>query len=742
MKDYHNEMGLCTLFREACQRIESEEGEASVLQLLNETYQKFVKEGEAADYELPESDGEAFRHAAGCLENTFLSEKSVSALRSGLEAAREKRQQLLSHTDPGNPFPSMEDIDEYLTAYYKLLVSVFSHIKEIQESGLLKQSFLQYVLNVDICFSEDGSFSYLYAPAALDGLKHIYDGLKNYRRLAGSIRSGELKRSYREIFISKVLRLFRWKIANGRELLQAAIPAYIPDTEKERGSRRWTLNIPVRNIEDFSSFEGIGELRLLDKVIYELEKRTAGQGEEKRSFIVTLLGDINEEPMKLLCRMLAYLIKKDKRFIEARDISVCFEIYTCNDERIERKKYEFLIGEEGDNSVSCHFNPYQKELLNKKDLGGILADSDIVFLLDMCHLYNDPQVDELADKNLFWQRVASDTYLKNYDRSHGGENMVRRGCFKALVQILYGASYSGRIGRIEKEINTTLLKYLSALGDRETKKSIYVYVSDVEALGEFYRDDKHFIRVERYNEKEIAILRMSGYKDEGLPLKHTEERIIVFTLWQLTKHVAIRDYRGMLEFLGLDAQQPEQLCMLKDILVGVDYAAWPERLNLYYQLPKTEETPEGLEEKVKEYLEEVVLPFFQVHENDMYYEYFLKSIGAFLYSDAKDVNDMLFLHLFMNQHGLLKKAVIASRREDLEDYRPDKCKYSQKKFYEDMMRDYDTSSANFGFKYSRLSKMERDGRLLRGDMFENIKKACEWNHYENSYLYENCDAML
>ena len=58
------------------------------------------------------------------------------------------------------------------------------------------------------------------------------------------------------------------------------------------------------------------------------------------------------------------------------------------------------------------------------------------------------------------------------------------------------------------------------------------------------------------------------------------------------------------------------------------------------------------------------------------------------------------------------------------------------------MKDYDTSSEMFSFKYSKLEDIQREGNLKREEIFQNIMEVCEQNQYGNSYLYDNCRKML
>lgn len=169
------------------------------------------------------------------------------------------------------------------------------------------------------------------------------------------------------------------------------------------------------------------------------------------------------------------------------------------------------------------------------------------------------------------------------------EKMIRKSNFTDLIQMLYVFSYTGETGKLYKRLNRTILNHLWKRGSAQYKdgRSIYVYISDLDAFrAENYEnyDERKLIRIERYNEKEIAILRMSDYEDKPLPVgRPDEERMIVFTLWQLIKHTAARNIREFLQFF--DFEDDKDILILRNTMVGVDYSEWPEILEFYYELP-------------------------------------------------------------------------------------------------------------------------------------------------------------
>lgn len=743
--DFH-EMGLCILIRNACMVCEqdsecgSEDIQPSIqkesdysVRILNQVYNR--KGEDSGEYyhlafleqsiQIPSN--ECLASVKEMLKEAFLTEKEQKQLEERIEHVIAERKVLLSTVDEKHPFPVYEAVVSYLDVYYQLLKGCFHMRESIKKSGLLKEGFLEQILNLDY---GDG-YASLYAPPVLLGLRNLYDSLAGYREVIRQTESRLLYPYYREVFISKTLRLFRWYTVREGKVYHAAIPSYCG---KWHDDVRWKLQIPVRSIEDYSSYEGIGEMRLLDKVLYELDRRGTDVPKELN---ISIIGDIGPEPMQDLCDTLDQMC-----FGGSRLSKINIRVYSKNTKHVEEaeRRYE-------NHGVSCQFYCYNGQLKNPLEIHDIIKDNDICFILDCCDIYTEFEIKPLEDTGIFWQRIATDGYDRNYSRIGGAENLCRRGNLADLFNVLTAFAWKGTAGTLHKDENTNLMDYIENECEKynerkgEPFKSIYIYVSDVGAFRDFYSNSNRFVRIERYREKEIAIIRFSGFMEKNLEQNNKSlQKIIVFNAWQMVKHVSIRHWKELVTFAGLE----ERLPLLRNVLVGIHYENWPFELKFSYFIP--EEYRDKISEKeLNHWLEEVILPFFRKGSSNIYNAYFIRSMGSFLYSDAKSLDDMLFLHLFMNQHDrLLSTRLLEGNDQELSELIRMDGKYSQKRFYGDVMKDYDTSSERFALKYAKLDRIESEseGELERRTLFENIKKACEENRYSDSYLYYNCKKML
>lgn len=743
--DFH-EMGLCILIRNACMVCEQdlecrfEDIQPSVhkesndaVRILNQVYNR---EGEDSgehyhlaffenSFQIPSN--ECLTSAKKMLEEVFLTEEEQKQLKKRIEHVTAERKNLLSTVDSKHPFPVYEAVVSYLDVYYRLLKACFCMRESIKKSGLLEKGFLEQILNLDY----ENEYASLYAPPVLLGLRNLYDSLSGYREVIRQTESRLLYPYYREVFISKALRLFRWYTVREGKVYHAAIPSYCGKWHEDV---RWKLQIPVRPIETYSSYEGIGEMRLLDKVLYELDRR----GEEvPKELNISIIGDIGPEPMQDLCNTLNRMC-----FDSSRLSKIHIRVYSRNTEHVEEAERSYANG-----GVFCQFYCYNGQLKNPLEVKRIIKDNDICFILDCCDIYTEFEVKPLADTETFWQRIATDDYDRNYSRIGGARDLCRRGNLADLFNVLTAFAWKGKAGTLHKNENDNLMTYIENecrnYNERvgESTKSVYIYVSDVGAFRDFYSSSNRFVRVERYREKEIAIIRFSGFTEIDLKQNNeSSQKIIVFNAWQMVKHVSIRHWKELMAFKCLE----ERLPLLRNVLVGIHYENWPSELKFSYFIPEEYRNKISGEE-LKNWLEGVVLPFFRKGSRNIYNAYFIRSMGSFLYSDAKSLDDMLFLHVFMNQHDKLHSTkLLEGNDEQLSKLIRMEGKYSQKRFYGDVMEDYDTSSERFALKYAKLDRIESEseGKLERRTIFENIKKACEENRYNESYLYYNCLKML
>lgn len=725
------EAGICKLIRKVCSdaKKKRQQGvqEVDVAALFDVYIKEHFEQSLKADLWTRPQHSTVFRDASEQIDAFLLEIEVREHLKRLLEEVQMAHDEFVQSFKPDTWFPNKKSARSYLDKYSELLQQLFLLARAFEDFGEPGNRFLLDILNVDITFEKETMYASLCCPAAVDAILHIYDCIEKY--VITNIQAdkekdkGLLESNYQAVIISRALRKFRWILSNGSELFQAAVPAALPlyetenDSDKER--RIWSLDIPVRRLRDYNSYEGIGELRLFDKIIYELDQR---KDSVKDEFCILIVGDILKKPLEVLCKTVEYWLTSQKNAENVPRIHIT--ILTRNKWEKENKFQEHNIKITG--HIRYSWKLYDNQLIHGRMLDELIDQNDWMFILDSCDLYNGIYA-EGRDVSEVRRQAANGNYTVAEQQ-----------------QMLYALAMTGCFGTFTKESNHTFIKYLGErLKNAASKmKTAYVYVSDLDSIDGLAFCDEHFIRMEHYNDKDFLIVRMPGRKELSLP-EQVARRIIVLNLWQVIKHCTVRNIDCFMKYFKLK-DIPMAINTFRNTLIGIEYGQWNEQLNFYYYLPENFNIPDrqSYESSLEKWIKVGIMPYFKAQPGNMFYDYFVKAFSSFLYSDAKSVDDMLFLHLFVNKHDVFEKVAFMGEDKKLPLYQSKACKYSQKQFYAEVMEDYDTSSEMFMYKYRKLDLMERADVDLRKTIFQKVKDACERNGYGNSYLKINCEKMI
>ena len=178
-------------------------------------------------------------------------------------------------------------------------------------------------------------------PMVLHAMNLVYDKLDKFLLLKTDEGKEMENCLYHEIFLAKLHQMFRFYLVqeenqemevvqadrraeNNREsLCQAALPA----SRKEYDHS--ALGVPVRNLSTYNSFQGIGELRLADKILYEAERRcTVGEDGKRSIYRITVFGDVRETAMKELFEYIEKQIRLKPEYTGIRKMEIQCSVYT------------------------------------------------------------------------------------------------------------------------------------------------------------------------------------------------------------------------------------------------------------------------------------------------------------------------------------------------------------------------------------------------------------------------------
>lgn len=660
---------------------------------------------------------EKIKEVLGRLQSGFVDSGVTDKLQEDSNCLFSIRRQLLTRKSVFHL--KRAEIETYLSAYYELLLD-FALFYDAFDQKQDRDTIIGELLRLDAVYDEKNHMYQMefLSPIVLNKLQKVNDGIADFFEqitVGNAAESKWLQNIYKHIVLIKTQHDFRWYMSGAdQDLLHAAIAPYV-----DHLSNKLNFQVVARSLKHYNSYEGIGELRLGEKIIYEyglLRNRVESQ------FIVAIMGDLHVGPVE---ELYDYVDKKIEKL--GGMSSLKFNIYTKNE-----------WGEVKNPHIIYQGCP-EKVLLNKTELGQVIKTNNIVFVLDCVELYKSP-VPQTETYEFVKNRFATNSYFK-CSTGTGKTDVFYRNMLEELYEIITCEQCFKQFGRISKQANGPLLEFCeekqNAAGEEST---IYVYVSDMQAFDKIYHDDQYYIRTERYNQKEIGIIRYSSEKVTKLKVGNQKNKMLVFSIWQFIKNVAMNE-RDMLLF---DINKSTYAYMdLDHIYIGIDYKDWPNLLEVHYFCEEIQ-----FEKVAQRFIKEILLPVLNNHSGDMFLQYIRKAMYSFFFSAAKSVNDMLFAHLFLNKESLLGKVVRAEKndsdkvRENINiDY-----KFSSKRFYDMIMKNYDMSS-NMYVGQIRTSQIiqkneQRENRIKKDEIYQNVITACKNMSYEDTYLVKNCELEL
>lgn len=677
-----------------------------------------IKADRASDAKSSSSAEGKIKNILERLQNGFVDGEIADRLKGDSERFFSVRNQLLTRKSVFHL--KTAEIEEYLSKYYELLrdlVLFYDAFDQEQDRDV----FVGELLRLDAVYDEKNNIRQLnfWSPIVLNKLQKVNYGIDAFFKESiegNAAKSKWLQEIYKHIVLIKAQHDFRWYMPGGNQkLLHAAIAPYVDN--QQSGLR---FQVPVHKLDQYNSYEGIKELRLGEKILYEYElvKDKAGS-----QFRVALMGDLHAKPVE---ELYDYVNKKIEK--PDGDFSLVFNLYTKN----ELKEFD------ASRTIIYQGSP-SETLINRNKLGQVIDTNHVVFILDCVELYKSFKTQK--ETHVFVKhRFAFKRYC---DCSTGIERADI--CDQNMLEELYGMMTCrqsfGQFGSISKVANNSLLEFCEEKQKAAGRKSaIYVYVSDMQAFDNIYHDDQYYIRTERYNQKEIGIIRYSSEKVTALAAGAQNNRMLVFNIWQFIKNIAI-DERNLL--LSDMDKSDDAYMALDQIYIGIDYKEWPSLLEVHYYCEE-----KRFENVAVRFIKEILLPVLNNRDGDMFNEYIRKAMYSFFFSSAKSVNDMLFAHLFMNKANLLGRVALAEENdaEKVTNNINIRYKFSSKRFYDMIMKNYDMSS-NMYVGQIRTAQIIRENerkenRIRKDKIYQNVITACKNLSYENTYLVKNCEMEL
>lgn len=632
-------------------------------------------------------------------------------------------------------FPDLKDIKKCTDLFYKSIKFFMSHESFLEMEK--KERVLYELLNIGSYYDGEKYKTTIYAPRSLLILPSIYKNLSLY--LKRTEQDEMLTKCNHSIFLAKLHQANRWYTLAVEKrklcLYHVALPAY--QTEQNTD-----MFLEMRNIKTYDSYEGVGELRLADKILYELEYRDKNQL-NIGNIRISIFGEVNYNPLLELIDYLNKAINIKYPYMKAK-YKLSFDIYTRKIDELEENKRI----SEYKNCVLKFYKKDEKQFSIRKKIDKLIDDSDIIFLLDNSGIYNAVTYKAFDDGGEYYKnlQMLPDQISIDEDR----EDFKIDKNFDELYNIAVTYGNFGKFGKIYKEAYDTLL---GAFEQRcSDEKVIYAYISDLDAFSQVYFNQEQYVRLEQYRDKEMGIIRFSKRK-ENLLKNSSSQKMIVFNLWQFVKHIAIHEKMNFEEYFIYPSYRSKIL--LDQILIGIDYSLWIEEVVFSYTLDSKIDINKAIYcERLEQFINNVIIPKFDSISEISYESYYRKIFISFLYGDAKNVEDLLFLHIYQWHKRILGKSKLRERykdeKQDLIDNKNVEFKFSTKRFYQIAMKRFDST---FNNEYDRLNAygtFRRESNMFFYDykkddikmILFNIKKACEAITYDRTILYRQCQEYL
>ena len=632
-------------------------------------------------------------------------------------------------------FPNLKDIKKCTDLFYKSIKFFMSHESFLEMEK--KERVLYELLNIGSYYDGEKYKTTIYAPRSLLILPSIYKNLSLY--LKRTEQDEMLTKCNHSIFLAKLHQANRWYTLAVEKrklcLYHVALPAY--QTEQNTD-----MFLEMRNIKTYDSYEGVGELRLADKILYELEYRDKNQL-DIGNIRISIFGEVNYNPLLELIDYLNKVINIKYPYMKAK-YKLSFDIYTRKIDELEENKRI----SEYKNCVLKFYKKDEKQFSIRKKIDKLIDDSDIIFLLDNSGIYNAVTYEAFDDGGEYYKNLQMLPDQISIDED--GEDFKIDKNFDELYNIAVTYGNFGKFGKIYKEAYDTLL---GAFEQRcSDEKVIYAYISDLDAFSQVYFNQEQYVRLEQYRDKEMGIIRFSKRK-ENLLKNSSSQKMIVFNLWQFVKHIAIHEKMNFEEYFIYPSYRSKIL--LDQILIGIDYSLWIEELVFSYTLDSKIDINKAIYcERLEQFINNVIIPKFDSISEISYESYYRKIFISFLYGDAKNVEDLLFLHIYQWHKKILGKSKLRERykdeKQDLIDNKNVEFKFSTKRFYQIAMKRFDST---FNNEYDRLNAygtLRRESNMFFYDykkddikmILFNIKKACEAITYDRTILYRQCQEYL
>lgn len=655
---------------------------------------------------------------------------------------------------------------EYLDAYSKLLIAIY--MCNVREKANPAARLLSEVFHFGCSYVENGrSYAQKFSPFVVSGLYLFAKNLENYKSCAEFVGLDDVQKNiFARILANNALfRLRRYNIF-------AVKGGYEIELVKPGNSE----NIcDIISPDESSSILDVRPIRLLEKIMMgydQWEKSDEGDEEFKIGVVGNIKGD--SEGIELRIKELAESLLKCLKVSPEKSISI---VWHCTPDSAQRK-YNY----KSPFKLRIKLEDYSKtKLLDTVDDGGIaltnfIMKNHLLFFIDCPQLYRDHEFSKQTTANYYRDYISdiNTCYSKDFERFDLGNNLYNTGLISSLLTNISGQSFDNdaEYGKLMHRVNMLIVNHIDRCVTYFARyKSAYILLSSDTAISDSDYNKYNVVREERYNSKSFDVINFVSNPSSNLcalpRATDTERHTVIVTLYQIIKNInrdLIEDNVILDKLYAANelSCSSETIRRMRGIYVVLDYHTVNRKIVTSISTVIDDKafgeqyvfTNEHMA-KISGLVKSITLPVFQASnaEQNEYLSLIKKYKASFytaLYSAARNVGDILYLHLLRDKYGVVVlEDINFSDIVILDEYRLKTCSDSSafelqpkhsidKRNYNEIMRICDRLKNSYDTQQYAIYVAKKTGGCTSPVIiFENILDSCKKLEYQDSYLYEN-----
>lgn len=694
--------------------------------------------------------------------------------------------------------------DDYLEAFYNLSTQgIFNPQNAVLTNCFFRKSnFLQDLIilfgepiennNNDSIHTMQRHYSYsLFDPFAYDSLQRIlYNIVVFHEELCNENSINDITNLKKELLLRRAERAFnRFFFYSGKTFRTAL--------------NRHDSLLYASPYEDLSSIEEIKPIRLFEKIVTYIQKNiktTANFGIKICIIGHTELSSDNKERelSDLLLSILNWFDRNKhiKQYFPNNKLNLCITNYInindcpisnfSSDKRIDLKY--FLNGNVGECVIKKI--DYKTEFcFNTNTLKTLIENNNIVFILDCPWLTTENyEIKKYSSLEYFCntlsQRDRRDIslnkknniqyYMKTSDYLESTKSTTFKDLDSQFNRLM--ASKTTNAGEIIRVFNDNLIRKIENIVKKYDvnieKKEVYIFSSETDGVNYSYTSTHPFTRQEKYEGKNITIIKFCNYQTEPLCLTKKQKVSFKIRLWSILKYLSV-------SFAHMQFKETIKNCfedcvlsdnnyfdLYRSVIISIDVVDITSKIEMslfFYDYIndllkmvtkdnlKAKQIKYNLYNCIRSFVNELIKIVFSDKTN-LFESSIRQGFLMNVYSAISSVEDMIYWHMFRmaNINHSLNKFQISyiDEYDELRQYCTDEGYitdfFMDKKIYDTVLLSLEYSNdISIGIRsmLSDVKDMYTESNVYKSILY-NICESCRRLNITNFPFYKNTKELL